>query len=52
MSWWQSLCIGTALAFFQSLITAKPEVRAKAKPIALQIVQYIKLAFAGDPDFK
>ena len=51
MNWWQNLCIGVAQTFFAGLMNAKPEVRAKAKRIALQIYLNIKIAFAGDPDF-
>jgi len=52
MSWWQRLCVSTAVAFFGSLIEADPKVKATAKPIALEIFNDIKAAFAGDPDFK
>jgi hypothetical protein len=52
MSWWQSVCVATAQVFFASLTEAKPEVKAKAKKVALQIYQNIKIAFANDPDFR
>ena len=52
MNWWQRLCISTATAFFASLLQADPKILKTAKPIALEIYNNIKLAFAGDPDFK
>lgn len=52
MNWWQRLCVATAVSFFASLKDASPAVKKVAKPIALEILAYIKLAFAGDPEFQ
>ncbi len=52
MSWWKSFIVQTALAFFESLLTAEPAAKAVAKPIALKTYKAIKLAFGNDPDFQ
>jgi hypothetical protein len=52
MSWWKKLCIGVAVSFFEGLLEADPQILAVAKPYALQIFKALKIAYAGDPDFK
>jgi hypothetical protein len=52
MSWWQRMILSSAVAFFGSLVDASPAVKRVAKPIALEVFNSIRLAFAGDPDFK
>jgi hypothetical protein len=50
MSWWQSFCINTAVAFFSSLRYSNAKVRDESRVIAKKILDNIKLAYGDDAE--
>ncbi len=45
MNWWQRICYGTALAFFQGLQFANPSVKEKALPYARETLAALKIVY-------
>jgi hypothetical protein len=51
MNFWQQMCLNTVLAFLASTFKSD-KAKAQARAVALQIIDAIKLNFAGDVEFK